>query len=275
MKRITLGLIGLAAALAAPVAAPAKDNAGVVPVLAAPAALSPDSAYLLLRVSRAKSGMFPIQQVLLRIPAADELDAWRTAKKAAYAAALPKLTKDAKGGPVPTIDEFAFDYEGKANSFVVDNGKFLEDGEMRTVLLQVPAGTYVLYGITLGGKGLVTCNCLGTVSFAARAGAITNVGALYADKVHKESPLAPLEDNLGESMFQYGFIFGAALVPADAATPVPASLSALTVEPAKFEVVGQFYEPGAGGINRLAPIPGVLGYERGRPVDLRTGKPAG
>jgi hypothetical protein len=73
-------------------------------------------------------------------------------------------------------------------------------------------------------------------------------------------------------MFQYGFVLGEALVPADAATPVPASLRALAIEPARFEVVGEYYEPGAGNINRLAPIPGLLGYQRGRAVDLRPGK---
>jgi hypothetical protein len=29
---------------------------------------------------------------------------------------------------------------------------------------------------------------------------------------------------------------------------------------------------GARDIDRLAPIPGILGYKRGRPVDLQTGK---
>jgi hypothetical protein len=273
MKRLVLKMLAVTMGLAAPVVGLAKDNAGVTPLLVAPATLRGDAAYLLLRTSKAKSGMFPIQHVLMRIPSPQELEAYRAARKLAYDRALPELTAKAKGGKVQTIDEFEFDYDGKANSFVVDSGKFIEDGEMRTILLEVPPGSYVLYGITLGNRGLVTCNCLGTVRFDARAGAITDVGSLYADKVHKKSPVPHLEDNLGPSMFQYGFIFGEALVPPDAATPVPAALKSLTVEPARFEVVGEYYEPGAGSINRLAPIPGLLGYNRGRAVDLRTGKP--
>jgi hypothetical protein len=272
MIKSVLSVMVLVAAILTPVAALAKDDAGVVPLLAAPAALSADAAYILLRTSTAKSGMFPIQHVMLRIPSQQELEAYRTARRAAYDAALPELTRKAKDGKVPTIDEFGFDYQGKANSFVVANGKFIEDGEMRTILLQVPPGTYILYGITVGGRGLVTCNCLGTVRFDAKAGVITDIGSLYADKVHKPSPIPHLEDNLGPSMFQYGFVLGEALVPADAATPVPASLRALAIEPARFEVVGEYYEPGAGNINRLAPIPGLLGYQRGRAVDLRPGK---
>jgi len=273
MKRIPLGLLALFCALATPVAALAKDNAGVTPLLAAPTALRADAAYLLLRTSRAKSGLFPIQHVMLRIPAARELDEYRAARKLAYDKALPELTRKAKDGKVPGIDEFEFDYAGKANSFVVDTGKFLEDGEMRTILLEVPPGDYILYGITVGGRGLVTCNCLGTVRFGARAGVITDIGSLYADKVHKPSPIPHLEDNLGPSMFEYGFVLGQALVPSDATAPAPAALHGLAVEPARFEVVGEYYEPGASGINRLAPIPGLLGYDHGRAVDLRTGKP--
>lgn len=273
MKQIALGLLALSLALTTPVAALAKDNAGVTPLQAAPTALRADAAYVLLRTSHAKSGLFPIQHVMLRIPTAQELDDYRAARKLAYDKALPELTKKAKDGKVPGIDDFEFDYGGKANSFVIDSGKFLEDGEMRTILLEVPPGEYILYGITMGGRGLVTCNCLGTVRFGARAGVITDIGALYADKVHKPSPIPHLEDNVGPSMAQYGFLFGEALVPPDSTTPVPAALHALALEPARFEVVGEYYEPGAGGINRLAPIPGLLGYDHGRAVDLRTGKP--
>lgn len=266
-----ISLLALAAVLAASDAS-ARDVPGVSYLRAAPAALKVDTAYVLMRVSTAKTGLFPIQQVLLRVPTAQETNDYLAAKKLAYDAALPKLTAKAKDGAVLTIDEFEFYYQGTPNAFVVENGKFLEDGEMRTVLMEVPVGTYILYGTTAGAGGLVTCNCLGTVSFEARAGVITDVGALYADKVHKPSPIPHLEDNLGPQMFQYGFIFGAGLVPADATTPIPASLQGLKVAPAQFTVVGQYYEPGAGSINRLAPIPGLLGYRQGRPVDLRIDK---
>lgn len=261
-------------ALMLPVAAEAGDGAGVIAHKVAPTILRQDAAYLLMRVSTAKTGLFPIRPVFLRIPTGAELDAYRAARAAAYEKALPGLVKKAKGGPVPSVADFAFDYRGPANTFIVKSGTFIEDGQMRTILLEVPVGTYVLYGITWGDRGLATCNCLGTVRFAARGGVITHVGSLYADRVHGASQLPHLEDNLGPKMFQYGFIFGQALVPADATTPVPQVLQSLPNEPARFEIVDQYYEPGAEWINRLAPIPGLLGYDRGRPVDLRTQKAA-
>lgn len=270
MTRLLLSVLAILVILALPGNASARDNAGVVQLRTTPTGLRPDAAYLLMTVSKAKSGMLAIQPVMLRIPTAEESSAYLAAKKAAYAAALPGLVKKAKGNPVPNIDEFEFNFSGKANSFVVKNGEFLEDGEMRTVLLEVPPGTYILYGITLQ-QGLITCNCLGTVMFAARPGVITHVGAIYTDKVHKASPLPHLEDNLGASMFQYGFVLGEALVPADATTAFRRR-SRVFLELAQFDVVGEYYEPGAVSINRLAPIPGLLSYQRGRAVDARTGK---
>jgi hypothetical protein len=239
MKRAIAGLMALAAATTVPALAE-KDTAGTTALVAAPAALKSDMAYLLVRTSTAKSGMFPIQHVLVRIPAARDIEDYR------------------QGKPVAS------------NSFVIDQSKFLEDGATRTLLIEVPPGEYLFYGITIGGRGLVTCNCLGTVKFAARPGVITDLGSAYADKVHKPSPIPHLEDNLGPQMFQYGLILGEAVVPADVATPVPAALKSLPIERAMYRAVGQYV--GGTSINRLAPIPGVLAYVRGKPVDPTTGK---
>lgn len=273
MKRLLIALAMLAG-LVHPLPAAARDAQGVVVHATAPASLDPAKAYLLYRASTAKSGLFPLVQVLVRVPSAQELTDFRTAREAAYAEALPALREKAKGGPVPAIEQWSFDYKGPTNAFALPSSGFIEDGEMRSYLVEVPPGNYVLYGVTLGSGALVTCNCLGTVKFAAEPGAMTFLGALYADKVHKPSPVPHLEDNLGEQMFQYGFVLGAGLVPADAQTPVPAPVSALPLRLAEFHAVAAFRQPGAGGINRLPPVPGVLGYDRGRPIDLRTGQPA-
>ncbi len=254
-----------------PCTALAADDANITPFQQAPAALAPDRAYLLLKTSTAKSGLFPIQHVLLRLPSEQELADFQQAKKQAYEAALPKLQKSAKDGRVLTIEEFEFNYKGPSNAFAVPSKKFLEDGEMRTILLAVPAGTYILYGVTVGDNLVQTCNCLGTVKFTAEAGIITDMGGLYADKVHKASPVPHLEDKLGEQMFQYTFVLGQALVPPMEGR-APASLTGLPMKTAQYEVVGQYYEPGATFVNRLAPVQGVLDYKRGRPVDVRTGK---
>jgi hypothetical protein len=240
----------------------------------APAALSPDKAYLLLRSSTAKTGMMSIDHVLIRVPSEEEIEAYRKAKRLAYDAALPKLREKAKDKPVPTLEEFAFDYGGPGNMLITKSGKFIQDGEIRTYLIEVPAGDYIVYGIGVGGRALVTCNCLGTVRFTARPGVMTDLGTYYADKVHKESPLPYLEDNVGPSMFNYGWIMGQAVVPPTQDAPIPPALAGFNRVLADYRAVGLYHDPSAGSINRLAPIPGILAYDRGKVIDVRSGKAA-
>ena len=265
MRGAVLCWAAFGVAIALPQLVQAKEIANVTPLVTAPAALQPDWAYILARISHIKVGIFTIQHVLLRVPNAQEMVAYRAARDAAYskvrkASSSPDTPRNRNdNGPI------AFAYDGKPNVFAIDSGKFIEDGELRTVLIQVPPGKYILYGIAHSGKGFMTCNCLGTVSFLARPGVVTDIGSLYADKVLSQSDFPQLESNLGAAMREYSFYFGEALVPVKATDPVPASLSKLAIQPAQIEVVGEYYEPGAVTINRLAPIPGILDYVRGHP----------
>lgn len=270
MKHLTLALFALLAVLAANDPAVAAPPPGVTQLRTSPSTLAPDRAYLLLRSGKAKSGLFAIEHVLVRAPSASDLTAYRAAREAAYRKELPRLQKQAKDGPVTSIDEFVFDYKGEANAFATKRSDNIDVGDLVTMLIEVPPGTYILYGTGVGSRGLVTCNCLGTVQFEAKVGIITDLGSLYADKVHGESPEPHLEDNLGKSMFNYGFVLGQAVVPATSATPVVAGLQGLPRVVADYHAVGLFREPGA-SINRLAPIPGILRYDRGKVINERTG----
>lgn len=275
MKRLSIFRSALAAivtvmTLSLPVSAREAD--GVVVHSVAPSTLDPSKAYLLYRASTAKSGMFAITHVMVRIPSEEEMVNYRAARQLAYDKELPKLRKSSTDEQIPTVENFGFSYEGPSNTFALPTKGFIEDGELRAYLVEVPAGNYVFYGTAVSTRALANCNCLGTVKFSARPGVVTFLGSLYADKVHKASPVPNLEDNLGEQMFQYSFILGAAVVPAGAATPVPPVVAKLPVALAEFHAVGPFTQPGASWINRLAPVPGVLSYDEGKVVDVRTGK---
>ena len=271
MMRFVLPLLALIASSSPLFAAPPPP---ATHLRAAPATLAPDRAYLLLRSGKAKSGLYAIEHVLVRAPSASDLAAYRAARASVYQRQLPRLQKEAKGGPVPSVEEFAFEYKDAANAFSTKRSDNIDVGDLVTLLIEVPPGTYILYGTGASSRILITCNCLGTVQFEAKPGVITDMGALYADKVHGESPEPYLEDNLGKSMFSYGFVLGQALVPATAATPVIASLQGLPRVAAQYHAVGLFREPGATSINRLAPVPGILRYDRGTVIDERTGLPA-
>ncbi len=248
------------------VAAPAvAQNAPiVVHQKTAPAQLKADKAYMLFESSRTKSGMMSITHIFLRIPTDDELAQYYDAKNKAYQAEMPNLVKKAKGGPVPTIDEFYFDYPGSTNTFGIRMGESLDKSNV--FLVEMPAGEYVLYGVSISPKALMTCNCLGTVKFTAKPGTITYLGNIYADKVHKPTGIPQLEDNLGPQMHQYTFVLGQALVPAKDFSAVPTSLAGLPITMAELKPVPAFLEPGASVPNRLAPIPGILEYDRGRVI---------
>jgi len=271
MTRFVLTLLTLLA-LGGPLVAAPPSPASHLRV--APATLAPDRAYLLIRTGKAKSGLYAIEHVLVRAPSASDLAGYRADRQSAYDRQLPRLQKQAKGGPVPSVDELPFEYKSVSNAFATKRSENLDVGDMVTLLIEVPPGTYILYGTGVSSRLLITCNCLGTVQFEAKPGIVTDMGALYADKVHGESSEPYLEDNLGKSMFSYGLILGQALVPATAATSVIPSLQNLPRVAADYHAVGLFREPGAVSINRLAPVPGILRYDRGTVVDDRTGQPA-
>jgi hypothetical protein len=73
-------------------------------------------------------------------------------------------------------------------------------------------------------------------------------------------------------MFRYGWIMGQALVPPNNGTNTPEILHGFTVENAQLHAVGPFHDRLAVSINRLAPIPGVLAYDHGKVIDLKTGE---
>lgn len=130
--------------LAASIPASAKDATAVEHLRDAPASLSPDKAYLLFTSSRAKSGMMRITHVFLRVPTEAEMASYQAAQEAGYQQELERLQRRAGDGPVPSVEDFSFSYDGPDNIFPVNLGRDLKSGDGNTFLLEVPPGTYVL-----------------------------------------------------------------------------------------------------------------------------------
>jgi hypothetical protein len=279
MRPILLAAIA-AMLLLAPGIANAQND--VVPIRAAdgPVTIKPDRAYILFRTNRAKSGIIPINPIFLRVPSEAEIADYRAARQAAFAKDLPKLTKawqDAgRPGPGPDVETYGFTYKGHINVFDVDSGKYIADApNERAYLAEVPPGDYVLYGSGMGGSVLSVCNCLGTVGFHAGPGVVTDLGTLLINKAQDKSPEPELatETDLGKSYgWGMAFVFAEAVRPATAQTPLPALIPADKRRIVEYHAVGPFFEPGAAMVNRLAPLPGVLRYDNGKVVDVRTGE---
>ncbi len=254
-----------------------------------PVTIRPDRAYLLLRAIR---GAFTIQPVLLRVPTSDELAQYDAARTAALSKAQTKLRRaSSRADAQKAVADDSNRSAAEAASFTVDftdvtnvqafnaSRVFIKGRPESWYLVEVPPGTYVVYGLSLGGggikPGLHTCFCLGSVEFDARAGIVTNMGTFLADSAYKPSAIPELtgESGFGPSS-DAGFmrLLTGTIRPAEVGAPIPAPLPSTTVEVARYRPVGRFFDPRAIGINRMVPIPGVLDYRGGRVVDPRTGE---
>jgi hypothetical protein len=279
MKRVFALAAALLVAIGAP-AAQAKQASGVVSIRAgAPVTIAADKAYILFRTSRFKSGEFSVQPVFLRVPGEQELAEYRAAKQAAFDKDLPKLMKhyEASHGkePKPDIEDYGFTDKDHGNVFTVGSGTALEDAPaQRTFLVEVPAGKYVLYGLGIATAAVGTCFCLGTVSFHAEPGIVTDLGTILVAKASDTSEESELRDvtGLGKSVNFGYYLFSAAVRPATAATAAPGAIPADRRRAAGYHAVGPFLQPGAIHVNRLGPIPGVLRYDAGKVVDVKSGE---
>ncbi|MXP47272.1 hypothetical protein GRI43_07690 [Altererythrobacter luteolus] len=228
--------------------------------------IASDRAYLLIRMP-ATSVSTKLQPVFLRKPSEQELGGYRAAKQQAYNEALKN---DEDIGPLET---FAFEYSEAINLYQLENGRFYsKEGNDRIFVIAVQPGEYVFYGLGFN-KYLWQCNCMGTVSFGAKAGRVTNLGSILIDLAWSESEFPELaqDTGLGKKMRQDYPMFAAGVRP-PVGNSVPGQLARLSVEAAEYEAAGSFLEPARLLANRLAPIPGVLAYDAGNVIDAKTGR---
>lgn len=217
--------------------------------------IRPDRAYVLLRIDTSYS---KFNADLLRLPSPAELAAYDAARVAAHAKA------GARAGPIET---FAFDHDGPPNLLELAATRPLAmDGKLAIVVAEVMPGDYVFYGEGYAGF-LYECFCLGTVGFPLVAGQVTDLGTMLIAKASAPSPIPELsgEVDLGPSASIDYMLFAVALRPARHGDVVPPGIS---VQPARLHSVGPFVEANTMLINRLAPIPGVLAYDRGKVIDV-------
>ncbi|MEA3038117.1 MAG: hypothetical protein QOE79_630 [Sphingomonadales bacterium] len=226
--------------------------------------IRPDRAYLLLRFD---TSLAKFQADIPRVPDRTEMEAYEAAKRAAYVAA------GAKAGPP---ESFVFYYQGRPNFFALSANKpLVSAGQVATVIAEVTPGDYVLYGEGFGGS-LYECFCLGTVGFTAPTGQVTDLGTMIFGRASEPSAFPELagEVDLGPSAAMDWRLFAVALRPPRTSDALPGGLDPAKVAPARLHAVGQFVEPNTVLINRLAAIPGVLAYDKGRVIDVATGTEA-
>lgn len=253
-----------------------------------PVEIRPDRAYLLFRTT--DKWFAP---VFMRIPEAAEVEAYYAAKKVAFDKALPDLQKAraaqmakqkaaaAKGQkfddevpPEPSLATFDYHHPDVQNLQSVNLGKALvKDKEKRLMLVEAVPGNYVIYGA--GNQlAMMTCLCLGTVGFEAKAGEVTDLGTMHVAIAWQPSddPVLAGEVGLGASVNGHWGMPAMGLVPPVAGASAPAPLAGKPLVAASYRAIGKFVGPPVFNINRLAPIPGVLAYDRGTVIDVKSGE---
>ena len=219
-----------------------------------------DRAYLLMRLPKSSQGW--VGPAWIRIPRADELDAYEAGKRKAFAKA------GAKAGDYQT---FAFDTGRMNNIYGLDLGKgFANQGTTRTFLVEVEPATYVLAGVA-NHRAMWQCFCLGTVEVQAKAGVVTDLGTILierADRPSREPELASVS-NLG-SMGRMDYqLFAGAIRPVGADSAPVTGIASIPVVAAPYRASAPFVIRSALLPNFLAPFPGVLDYRRGEVFDVK------
>jgi hypothetical protein len=217
--------------------------------------LDPAKAYLLVRTADALgSGYF--SPVLYRVISAEEAQQAET------------LYQKTPG-----------DWQEKAtpNVVVLSGGRPLEEGDGgRVMLAPVPPGTYLLGGIATSAGGgpqrgfMVASLAMGTVQFEARPGVITDMGHVLAALEGQRADIPELAKVASPRIKDLVVPFAVAVRPADASTPVPAAVRDIARVPADYHAAPAIPNYAGAPLTRLAPLAGVLDYDKnGDVVDLK------
>ena len=149
----------------------------------------------------------------------------------------------------------------------------------QSVLLKaIPPGTYILAGIAVVGwvmpdEGAMSASlCMGTVKFEAKRGVVTDLGEILAAYDSKPTDIPELAKAvIGTPVGIQGQpALDVAIRPASAAGDGGAGLGNAMRVPADYRAISQFPNYLGAPLSRLAPMAGVLDYDKnGDVLDLK------
>lgn len=253
----------------------------------------PAGGYIYLHGPMRQMGMF------LKVPDQADIDAYKKDWDAAFAKASVKYRKQLSswesekkaaagtGGKVsakpvePTPETFTIgDIETRTAMSYGPQYVFSKDSANNyySYFMKVQPGTYVYYGPIMFDPNagyLGTCYCMGSVKFEVKPGVITDAGNfLLAGSF--QTPLNPPTPGVsftpqgtyltvGKQKIEVGkFEWG-----------LPASLKSFPSAQADFHAAGKMNNYYGIAIARMPAIPGVLGYQRDKVIDLKAAPATG
>lgn len=206
-----------------------------------------------------------------------ELERFFANRAEALAEERARLREKREGAPGVSDEELlpdeAFNYVDPEilNLVRLDSGRvFSKLGQTRTYVVEVPEGEYTVFGAGLDGFVSGTCMCMGSVRFEAKAGELTDLGAVLVapeDGKTQIEELAPYE--APEYIRRKALPYVMAVRPASLGDPMPPALDGMKVVPAQYNAADKFLNFKGMLINRMPPMEGVLRYDRDAVIDVR------
>ena len=244
MKLKTLAL----AALVLPASAWAADDQ---PASSGAVTLAPDKAYVLVRTFERKIGIFGVK--LRPVPTLFRV---LNDKEMAEAKELSKSSPS--------------DWQDKIESNVVAPQMvqpYWEINDELITLTSLKPGTYVI------GAFWNASLCMGTVRFEAKPGVVTDLGAMLSADDDKPTDIPELSKVVSGKDMGFGDSPQAVALRLPASgMDLPDALKSLPIVAADYRAVDAFPNFIGARISRLAPVPGVLDYDKdGHAVDLKAG----
>lgn len=245
--------------------------------------IAPDTGYIYLTAPGRFAGSF------IRVPDAADLEEYRKARSEAFARLMTEYEKDIarwtrrkaslRPGEQPPEepakpDEMNFAFASVEQFFASSFGPtfvFSKDGGGYAYLEALKPGTYIWYGPAFLGKQgyLGQCYCMGTVKFTVAPGVITNLGnmlfALPRWEQDRGAPTPEIKENSGLN----GFVIDLPQQSGPINVDLPPALAAYPSAVPEFSAVGKINNFYGQMIARIAPIDGVIAYDRDRVIDLR------
>jgi hypothetical protein len=166
----------------------------------------------------------------------------------------------------PTDATFAFPAPELDNFVSVNPGRVVVDQKSNyAYLLMVKPGEYTYYGAVSLGYAAVggTCMCMGSVRFEVKADQIVDLGKFTAVFKDPDQAGGALPDKTE-------LVSHVALLPGATTSQFAVNLPKLPVVPAVYHAAYKMPNYHGVNIDRLLPVPGVLGYKRDEVIDLST-----
>ena len=162
-------------------------------------------------------------------------------------------------------------WKDRVESNVVVPPLYAEQGTKEFLLTSLKPGTYVVGGLMGAPGGMQASLCMGTVKFEAMPAVITDLGTIINTPDDEPTTIPELSKYVtGKPMGDATFLEAVAITPVTSTTEVPEPLKSLPIAAADYSAVPAFPNYLQGPLMRLAPLAGVLAYDKdGQVIDVK------